>query len=505
MNRIFLIFAGLILSALNLSAQEQQASGAKYVFTLDDVVRIAKEQSPRAIVARHQFRASYFNFRAYKANYLPKLTLRLDPVTYDHSIRSTPTVDSAGNYRIREARANTLTSTAGLALSQNVGLTGGNVSLGSDFSRIQNLDDDSDQKTQFTTSPIGITLNQPLNGYNELKWEKRIEPERFNEAKQQFLVRMEDVALTAVDRFFALALAQISLNMAQTNFTNSKELYEISQGRYQIGTIAEDALLQMELRYMQAESKLNQAKIDIETERSSLRSFLGFKDNVEIILQTESEVPNLKVPYDRALDYALSQSPDIISYNIQLLEAEKEVARRKSLKGVTMTLGASFGLNKTAYNFSDAYTPKYDDRERVSLGINIPILDWNQAKDRYRNAQSELEVIETQTKQAETDFRQNVYLEVMTFNMQENQLRIAAKADTIAQKGYDVSRQRYLIGKVSVTDLNIADTDKDSAKRDYVTALKTYWRSFYTVRRLTLFDFQSNKVLEEDFSKITGE
>ncbi len=505
MNRAFLTLVSLILAVGIAVAQDQQSSGTKYVFTLDDVVRLAREQSPSAIVARHSFRASYFNFRAYKANYLPKLTFTTDPITYDHSIRSIATIDTAGNYQIREAKVNTLTSTAGLALSQKVGWTGGTVSLSSDLMRTQNLDDDSETGTQYTASPIDLRFVQPLNGYNELKWEKKIEPVRFEEAKQRYIVNMEEVSSGAVNRFFELVLAQISLNMAQTNYTNSKELYEISKGRYGIGTIAEDALLQMELKYMQAESKLNQAKIDIEAEQSKLRSYLGFKDNVEILLDPQPNVPSLKVPHDRALDLALSRSPDIILYNIQILAAEQEVARRKSQKGVTMSLSASFGLNKTGYTFNDAYTPKYDDRERLSVGIAVPILDWNQAKDRYRNAQSQLEVIETQMKQAETDFRQNVYLEVMTFNMQENQLRIAAKADTIAQKGYEVSRQRYLIGKVSVTDLNIADADKDSAKKDYISALKTYWMSYFTVRRLTLFDFLNNKLLEEDFEQIVGE
>jgi outer membrane protein TolC len=316
---------------------------------------------------------------------------------------------------------------------------------------------------------------------------------------------MEQVSSSAVYYFFELALAQVNLNMAQTNYENNKTLYELSQGRYNIGTIAEDALLQMELKFMQAERKLNSAAIDIEVKQSQLRSFLGFKDNVDIQLQINPEIPNVKIPIDMALEYALSRSPEIISYNRQLLEEEQIVARAKSQKGITMELSASYGLNKVAYEFENAYSPKLGSQEGISLGIRIPILDWSQAKDRYRNAQSRLEAIEIQMQQAETDFKQNVYLQVMQFNMQENQLRITAKADTIAQKGYEVSRQRYLIGKVSVTDLNIADAEKDVAKMNYMSELQTYWSFYYTVRRLTLFDFLTNQPLEEDFEKIIGE
>ncbi len=505
MNRILLIFVSLVLSAASLTAQEGQvASGPKYLFTLEDVVQLAKEQSLSAITARHSFRASYFNYISYKATFLPKLTLTTSPTEYDHSIRMIES-NKDGVYKIDETKVNTFSSTANLALSQNIGFTGGEISLGSNFSRIQNLDDDSEFGTQYKTKPISLSLNQPLNGYNQFRWQRKIEPMLYEEARQKYIMQMEQISQIAANYFFALAAAQVTLKMCEMNYENSKTLYEISQGRYQIGTIAEDALLKMELTYMRAESDLNAARIGIVADKNRLRSYLGFKDNVDIQLQIDSQVPDLKVPYDKALDLALTRNPDIIMYNRQIIEKERDAALTKSQKGITMTLRGSFGQDKKGYTFKDAYSPTYDDTENVSLGITIPILDWSQARNKYRNAQSQLEVTQTQMEQSKVDFQQNVYLQVMTFNMQENQVRIATKADTIAQKGYDVSYQRYMIGKVNVTDLNIASTDKDNARTTYVRALRTYWDLYYEVRRLTLFDFQNNKALEEDFEKIIGE
>jgi hypothetical protein len=93
----------------------------------------------------------------------------------------------------------------------------------------------------------------------------------------------------------------------------------------------------------------------------------------------------------------------------------------------------------------------------------------------------------------------------MSFNMQENQLRIAALTDTIAQSSYNISYARYMIGKGDITVLNLADTAKDEAKVSFMRELRTYWNLFYMIRRLTLFDFQTNKPLEEDFDLIIGE
>ena len=506
MNRIFLIFVSLILSATSLTAQGQQPSGNKYLLTLEEVVEIAKMQSPQAILARHQFRASYFRFLDYKATFLPKLTLTTQPTTYNKSIETTPSFDNDGNYVTREVKRNTFTSTAGLALSQNIGFTGGSISLGSDFRRTQNfLEKNSDATTSYTTSPVSLSISQPLNGYNQFRWTKQIEPLRYEEARQNYIVAIENVSSRAINNFFLLAIAQVNLNIAQTNLKNTEELYNITQGRYNLGTVAEDDLLRVELRHMQATSSLSDTKVRIESARSVLRAFLGFKDNVEIELLVDPEIPSFQVPYEEALNLALTRNPDIISYNRQILEAERDAALAKSQKGITLNLEASFGTNKTGYTFNDAYSPRFDDREGVSLRITVPILDWNQSRNRYRQAQSSLEVTEARMQQQETDFRQDVFLQVMSFNMQEDQLRIAAKSDTIANKTYSIAYQRYLAGKGTVTDLNLADTAKDEAKKDYMNALNKYWSLYYSVRQLTLFDFQNKKPLEEDFEKIIGD
>ena len=502
MNRIFLIFVIVVLSVTSLKGQ---ATGTKYVLTFKEVVELAKQQSPQAIEARHSFRASYFRFMNYKANFLPKLTLATNPAAWKQSIQTVPVIDD-DKVNYKEAKANTLTSTVGLELRQNIGFTGGNISLGSDFSRIQNfLQDNSDFATQFTTTPIELRLEQPLNGYNRFRWLKKIEPLEYEAAKQNYIVQMEYVAGRAIDNFFLLAISQVNLNMLQTNLKNTEELYNVMKGRYNLGTVTEDDMLRVELRHMEASSDLNSALIGIESAQNRLRSFLGFRDNVEIELLIDHEIPSFKVSPEKALDLALTRNPDIISQNLKILAAEEDVAYYRSQKGITLTMNASFGLDNTGYTFDDGYSSPFNNRQNISAGIRVPILDWSQAKNRYRQAQSSLEVVEAQMQQQETDFKQNVFLQVMGFNMQEEQLRIAAKSDTIASKSYNIMYQRYLTGKGTVTDLNLADTAKDNAKIGYMRALNTYWNLFYTVRRLTLFDFLNNQPLEEDFNLIVGE
>ena len=163
---------------------------------------------------------------------------------------------------------------------------------------------------------------------------------------------------------------------------------------------------------------------------------------------------------------------------------------------------AVFGLTQTSPNLQNAYNTPLD-QQQLSLGINIPILDWGLARGRIKMAQSAQELIQTSVEQEKIDFEQNIFLEVMQFKMQKNQLYIAAKADTVAQKRFDITQKRYMIGKINdVLELNMAQIDNDNAKKAYIASLKTYWENYYNLRKLTLFDFMDNKKIVFDINEI---
>ena len=117
-------------------------------------------------------------------------------------------------------------------------------------------------------------------------------------------------------------------------------------------------------------------------------------------------------------------------------------------------------------------------------------------------AQSSEELVKTQVQQSIIDFQQNIFLDVAQFNQQDDQVRISAKSDTVAAKMFEVTKQRFLIGKIDVLELNNADTKKDQNKRNYIQALNNYWTYFYNMRALTLFDFINRKPLETDYEKL---
>ena len=53
-----------------------------------------------------------------------------------------------------------------------------------------------------------------------------------------------------------------------------------------------------------------------------------------------------------------------------------------------------------------------------------------------------------------------------------------------------------------MTDLNTARTENDDAMSKYINDLSSYWNYYYTLRKLTLYDFIAGRDLDVDFEEI---
>jgi len=352
--------------------------------------------------------------------------------------------------------------------------------------------------TSYLSNMINIGISQPLFAYNPYKWKKHIEPMKYEEARRTYVETNEEVASKAINYFFNLLLAQIDLGIANKNESNYDTLYRIAQGRYTLGKIAENDLLQLELNLLKAQSSVEKTQLNYENALFVFKSFLRLKDDSKIVLIPPSETEYFHVPAQIAIEQAKQNTSTGLAFQRRILEAESEINRAKMDGRFDADIFAMFGLTQTSDNVSDAYNNPLDE-ERITIGMTVPILDWGKARGKIKLAESNMDLVQTAVDQEKIDFEQNIFIEAMNFNMQKKQLLIAAKSDTVAQRRFNVTQKRYLIGKVNdVLELKNAQIDNDNAKMGYYRALRTYWKSYYQVRKLTLYDFERKMPIQID-------
>lgn len=473
---VFILFSTCFLPAQNVKH-----------YSLLQVINIAQKQSPDALMAKHRFRKSYWSYRTFKATYLPELSLNAMLPSLNRSIIPVASQQGITVY----THQSLVNYSLGLSLNQKIGFTGGEVFLSTGLQRMDNLIGNVSDR-QYLGNMVNIGIRQPLFTYNPYKWSKVIEPLKYKEAKRAYMESNENIAIKAVDYFFSLLSAQIEQEIALENYHNYDTLYKIAKERYNLGKIAENGLLQLQLNFLKANASVEQTHLNYNDKLFRFKSYLRLKNKSAVVLSPPVITPFFKISVKKAIEEAKNNTSIGLEFRQRLLIAASQLDQAKLTGRFNMDLYASFGLTQTGTQLKDVYHQPLN-QEIFSVGIQLPILDWGRAKGNIKMAESNQDLVKTAVAQDKIDFEQNIYLKVMQFGMQKNQLYIAAKSDTVAQKRFEVTQKRYMIGMINnVLELNNAQIDNDNARLNYLNALKDYWDNYFQLRKLTLYDFQSN-------------
>jgi outer membrane protein TolC len=487
-NTTTYIFSFLLASLFSLSIQAQDENEPVLrEYNLDQIIEMVQSQSPFALRAETRKENRYWNYRTYIAQYRPQVFLSGELPSY---LRTNDAVRQPdGSYEFRTVNQN-LTQLE-LGIRQPIGLTGGSVYVQSELQRFDNFENDV---TSYSGNPAVIGFFQPLFNFNFLKWDREIEPLRYEESLKDYAETLEQIAVTATRFYFDVLLAQVNLELAERNQANNDTIYQITKGRYNLGKIGEDELLRIEYNLMLSRQEVAQAQLDLESNTLRLRSYVGIKDDEAFTLLLPNEIPEIDINENVAIAEALKNNPSGVEFERRIKEAEREVAQAKGNTGLNATLSAQYGLTNRGDAFPDLYINP-ENQQRLSIDFDFPILDWGRRKAQVKQAQANYELEQNTVTQDRINFEQEVFTLVRTFKMQRNQVEISLVANDIAARKYEISKQRYLIGKTSITDLIIQLQEKDRARRDYIRALDDFWNNYYDLRRATLYDFAEDKSL----------
>lgn len=471
----------IILTLLPLASFSQDT----LTLTLNTVVEMAKEKSIAAKQASTVKDTKYWQWRTFKSNYQPQLSLEGVLPGYNKTFAEIRQPN--GTVFFQPVRNNN--SSLNLSFSQSIAQTGGTI-FGT--TQMQRFDDFDRNSTLYNAVPYAVGYSQPLFQFNSLKWARKIEPLKYNESKSEFNESMEKIAINASSFFFDLLLAQVNLQIAETNLANTLNIQRIANVKLELGKITRNEILQLKLEQLKAEKAVGIAKRDMEVATLNLRSYIGLQASERIALNLPEATVNMQIDADRVLAEAFKNRSDAIAFARRLEEAKRDVAKAKGENGLNATLTARLGYSKSSSQFFQAYQAP-QNQQLVELSLSIPIMDWGRSQSRTKTAQTNQQFTEFAVEQDKVNFTQEIVTQVTLFEMMKGQLVLTASADSIASEKYQIAKERYILGNLSVTDLSIAFQEKDQAKRDYIYALRDFWGAYYQLRYLSLYDFEKNQ------------
>ncbi|GAA3952719.1 TolC family protein [Pedobacter ginsengiterrae] len=451
---------------------------------LPQVVEMAKANSIAAKQAVTVKETEYWKWRTFKSNYQPQLAL--EGILPGYTKTYTQVQQPNGSILFQPVHYDNSSLT--LNFSQSIAATGGTI-YGT--TQLQRFDDFDRNNVLYNGIPYGLGYTQPLLQFNSLKWDKKIEPLKFNESKQAFIETQEKISITVTEYFFDLLLAQVNLNIAELNYSNTKRILTIADTKFELGKISKNEILQLQLEVLNSQKAVGTSKRDVEIATLNLRSYTGIEGNDRIKLDMPAVVAQMSVATEKVLTEAFENRSDAIAFVRRLAEARRDVAKAKGENGLKATLSANLGFSNAANTAFDVYrNPK--NQQSVQLQLSIPVMDWGRSKSRTKTAQANEQFITYAVEQDMQTFKQQIVTQVTLFNMMKEQIQLTDEAEKIAAEKYKIASERYVLGNLSITDLSIAFQENDRAKRDYVSSLRDFWGAYYQLRYLSLYDFEKN-------------
>ncbi len=450
--------------------------------SLRNVVDLAVQQSYSVKYVQNQNVSYYWRYKNFTKRFLPQLSIESEFPLYSHT--TSPITQPDGTIKFKQI--SNLQNSATLSLSQSIPKLGTSVYVASSIYRIQDFNLNS---TEFSGSPFEIGFSQPIFAYNWMKWYKKTEPLVYEEAQRDFLESIEEIALAATKKFFTYLTVQTNYNLAESNLKNSQDNLKIADMKKKLGQISENDYSRIKLSVFNAKKALNEAKMNLKNADFELKSYIGLEQGQQINLEMPLNMILFEIDPERALEESLANRKEPLYYQRRLIQADAQLIQAKRNSGPSITIEGNYGVSNSNDEFYGVYQNTQQQRE-LELTLSIPILDWGSSASQIKLAESNRDLVTFDVEQDMKDFKRGVVVQVEQFSLLKDQLQTVKEADIVAENGYKIALKKFQNGEISITDLNISLSERETAKRDYISSLKNYWVAYYNLRILTLYDFE---------------
>lgn len=463
-------------------------------FDLDDCIEYAIRNSPGAKSAKASYKARTGRINSFNASFLPQLNFNASIPGLSREIISVTQPDGSELFQPQSQYF----GSGGLSLSQRIAPLGSEVTVFSGLSRIDAFG--SRDYSIWRTTPFLISYRQPIFSYNQMKWDSKVQNINEMMNDNQYSAEIEDISMRITQRFFDLYIARMNLKNAEQNIGVNDTLYTISKGRYDVGRIAENDLLQSELAFLNARNAYERSLLDYRQAMEEFAAEIGLKGSSQVMVNPPLFVPRLTIDEELAVEKAIENNPSFKNFEIDKLRAEMNLRMVEGNNNINANIIASFGLNNSNEMLPDAYRDLLQ-QQRFDISLQVPIFRFGRGASEIEAALEDKRRTEINTDLQRTNLEIDVRYQALRLNQLIKQVEITAKADTIASRRFEVAINRYYVGKIDLNSFFIAQNEKDSAFQSYIQMLKTFWTSYFNLRRLTLYDFEKDRKIVHQFSE----
>ncbi len=380
-----------------------------------------------------------------------------------------------------------------LNIEQKEPVFGGTFAVSSFLNRID-LFGDINNKTYFST-PFSLSYTNNDFSFNAYRYEKLINELRIKEDNIAYDMQLEDIVNKTVNKYFDAYIVNKNIEDKLKALKEIKDIYDVAKKRFNIGSINKGDLLSLELNILDTEFSLNELTFQQKSSKEALSNFVKNISDSILFIKPKEEILNMKVSYDFALDKMIGNNKLMLELERKKTEKELEIKTHQSDNRLSVGINASYGLSNTAPTFTES-TRDLQDQQSYSLSLRYLLFDFGKNKQRIKLMNLEKDLLDSEYKIEIEGLKEELFSLINTFSSNQKRLFSLKKKLEVSSERYTFLKNRFSFGKVTITELNIAQREYRQIDNDYLTTLKEVWVNYYDIRKLTMYDYEKNKVID---------
>ncbi|MFH0760099.1 MAG: TolC family protein [Bacteroidota bacterium] len=467
---------------------------------LETSILLAKEQSNRMLILRQQLKGAAYNLKAATSAYKTNVSMDLILPQYTETMQQWQDSTGITFYPLKQSQMRgTLNIMQPLPTDGNLYVRTGILNYVDYYA--------NDRNAQFTSS---VGLQQPIEaffGYNNNRLGVKQAKLAYELSMKQLKRAELDLVYDISQKFYTLLSFHERMNIAKLSLEKQTEAYAIAQSKFKAGLIREVEALQMEVDLSAANNNYDMAKVEYNSQASLFKESLGINLRDSVIIKSDLEYKSVLVDVEKAVELAMENRLELRENEIQIALQEMTVKRQKAA-------GMPSGDIMLNYNFIgvgedylsvpigttfDRTWQNLTDRPGsfgVGLTASIPIVDWGRNRARVNSALATLEQNHLQLEGNKVTIEREIRTEVEQMQSSLRRLQLLEKNVLVAEKSFDISRQRYANGEIDSQAMALERERLNTAYNSRLDSYINYKLLISDIMRKTFYDFENNKSVD---------
>lgn len=470
-----------------------------YRLDLETSILLARQKSIRMQLLEQSLKSASFNYKAAISQNKTHINLDMTLPQYTETVKQWEDSSGISFYPVRQNQLNSY-----LEISQPLPTDGSLYMRTGAQSFVDYYA--NDRNTQLNSS---IGLRQPIEaffGFNNNRMSYKQAKLAYELSMKQLKREELNLVYDISQDYFTLLSTQERMNIARMSLEKQNEACTIAQSKYSAGLIREVEALQMEVDLSSSANNYDMAKVEFSAQVRTFKQNLGISLQDSIVVSSELTYKPVLVDVEKAVDLAMNNRPELRENEIEI-ELQEMVIKRQRAQGMpsgNILLNYNFigvGKDPRSIPIGGTFDQTWENLISrpgsfgVGLTASIPILDWGENRARVQSARSTLKQNQLQMENNRITIERDIRTQVDRLQSSLRRLQLLEKNVFVAEKSFDISRQRYANGEIDSQSMALERERLNNAYNTRLDAYINYKLLLSDIMRKTFFDFEQNKAV----------